>query len=1073
MRLFKWLSDNVLFVITASLLVFIPLYPKLPLIDIKNTWVYIRAEDFFVAFALLVWLFFLIRKKVSLRTPLTIPIMLFWLVGALATIHAVLIIFPTLSNIFPNVAFLSYLRRIEYISLFFIAFSGIKDKRLIPVTVLILVVTLLLVVAYGFGQRFLGFPAYLTMNEEYAKGVPIVLSPQSRVPSTFAGHYDLAAYLILVIPIVVSMIFGFRNWLIRIILLATSVLGFVLLLMTVSRVSFFVLLIALVALLYFQKRKILLYALPVGAIALIVLSVQFSTNLIERFGNTVNTVDVLVDARTGDPIGHTKKVATSSFANKPILRRDFGGRTDLDIDEYNPMLASSSALVPLFQLPLEVIAVVPLDTPTGENLPQGTGYINLALSPVTERSSVFFLDRVDSESPEMVYVTMFEGNFLVKRTLAYDLSFTTRFQGEWPHAIAAFKRNILFGSGYSSVSLAVDNNFLRILGEIGLLGFLAFFGIFLMGGMYVLKMWRDIPSPVLKSFVIGFAAGVLGLFLNAVFIDVFEASKVAYVLWLLMGVTIGAVSLYQTKQFSVYTEIRRAATSHYAVIIYLCLIGFILYWPMVGNYYIGDDFTWLRWASDCGGISSPGNCPPLTQRIGGFFTQSDGFFYRPGTKVFFSFMYSFFWLNQEVYHMVSIVLHTLVAILFFLLARKVTRRNLFASLSAFLFLILSGYAEVVFWISSIGFLFNAVFMLTGLLLFIKWEEKKQIFYYLLLLASFAFALFFHEIGVVGPLLILAYKFVTDERFSMLKIIKKVHYQLFAVMILAYWGVRFFAQSHWFSGDYNYNILKLPFNFVGNAIGYVFLVLFGQPVLSIHEKVRNILNDHVLVVALLSLVGILAIGFYLLQMKGLSRLQRMLRSVSETDRRVLIFGLLFFVIPLLPFLGLGNITSRYSYLASLGIVVLLVFALLKLYEHLLRSGRDIAIVSFGIALSIFSLFHIVQIQKAHNDWHEAGLRTKRFITTINALYQSNWGDSQMKFHFVNVPIHVGSAWMFPVGLDDAIWFIFQNPRIAVYKDQSVEEALGQIEDTFTEKVFVFEENGSVKEVKKRANVESLQ
>ena len=42
-----------------------------------------------------------------------------------------------------------------------------------------------------------------------------------------------------------------------------------------------------------------------------------------------------------------------------------------------------------------------------------------------------------------------------------------------------------------------------------------------------------------KSFIIGFSAGAIGLALNATLIDVFEASKVAFVLWALVGITLG------------------------------------------------------------------------------------------------------------------------------------------------------------------------------------------------------------------------------------------------------------------------------------------------------------------------------------------------------------------------------------------------------------------------------------------------------------------------------------------------------------------------------------------------------
>ena len=156
-KIISWVWDNILFFETLFLLAFIPLYPKLPLINVQHTWVYVELDDFVVLVVLLSWLALLVKKKVSLKTPLTLPILIFWIIGAVSTMHAILLIFPTLANVFPNVAFLTYLRHIEYMSLFFVAYYGVKDKRLIPVVVSVLVLTLLAVIAYGFGQDILAF----------------------------------------------------------------------------------------------------------------------------------------------------------------------------------------------------------------------------------------------------------------------------------------------------------------------------------------------------------------------------------------------------------------------------------------------------------------------------------------------------------------------------------------------------------------------------------------------------------------------------------------------------------------------------------------------------------------------------------------------------------------------------------------------------------------------------------------------------------------------------------------------------------------------------------------------------
>jgi len=46
----------------------------------------------------------------------------------------------------------------------------------------------------------------------------------------------------------------------------------------------------------------------------------------------------------------------------------------------------------------------------------------------------------------------------------------------------------------------------------------------------------------------GFIFGVIALFENALYIDVFEASKMAYNFWLVSGMIVGYYSLYEKRK---------------------------------------------------------------------------------------------------------------------------------------------------------------------------------------------------------------------------------------------------------------------------------------------------------------------------------------------------------------------------------------------------------------------------------------------------------------------------------------------------------------------------------------------
>ena len=128
-KLLKFYDTYALKALVCFLILFTALYPKLPSIHIIRTWVYIRLEDFFILATVIVWLIQLVRRKVTVPWPFVIPIGAYWIVGLASVVFSIIFIGPHLLNFFPHLAVLSYLRRIEYMILFFVAFSTIKSSK--------------------------------------------------------------------------------------------------------------------------------------------------------------------------------------------------------------------------------------------------------------------------------------------------------------------------------------------------------------------------------------------------------------------------------------------------------------------------------------------------------------------------------------------------------------------------------------------------------------------------------------------------------------------------------------------------------------------------------------------------------------------------------------------------------------------------------------------------------------------------------------------------------------------------------------------------------------------------------
>jgi hypothetical protein len=697
-KLLKWLNKYFLELGIGFLLFFIPLYPKLPVVDISHTWVYIRLEDFAVAIVVGVWLVQLWRRKIPLKLPLVIPIVAYWAMGGISVLFSLIFLRAQLVNFFPHLALLHYFRRIEYIIVFFVAASTIKDIERVKKYLIVAAVALAGVCLYGLGQKFLGWPAFLTMNEEFAKGIPLRLPPTARITSTFAGHYDLAAYLVLMIGLFGSLIFGLKKRLHQLGVFLLVLVSFILLLLTASRISFAVYLIVISLVLYLQKKKWLI--IPVVLVSLLLMS--YVSGASQRFGKTLRVEEVVYDARTGQPIASLEEI------EQPEVE---------------------------------------------EELPLGTGFISLPIiqTKPPEATKVAMIRKSLRTASRSAEIATISGQFLIKRAIVYDISITTRFQGTWPRALKAFRRNPLLGSGYSSIDVGTDSSYLRALGETGVLGFLSFLGIFFSLGLVAKQGLARLNHPFGRSLLIGMTAGVIGLMLNAILIDVFEASKVAFNLWILLGVTVGTLNFYLPKRRSLVKEAVEVIGWSATPLFFLGFLGLLVLLTGLTYYFVGDDFTWLRWVATANLAEIPH-----------FFFSAEGFFSQPLVKTYFLLVKPVFGLNPAGYHLVDFLLHLGCVLGAYLLALQLTKRKLVAFISSLFFLVSPVNAEAVFWISSTANLFAWFFSLWGFIAYFQWRQSQKRWKAIFLAAAvlaFILVLVSNQLMIIFPLMLLFYDLV--------------------------------------------------------------------------------------------------------------------------------------------------------------------------------------------------------------------------------------------------------------------------------------------------------------------------
>lgn len=546
--LLEYFDNYFLVFATALLIAFIPLYPKLPLLDILPGYIVrVRLEDVLILLTLLVWMIQVVRKKVSVTTPLTKPIIGYILV-AVASVLSALFVTKTvpLHEVHVQKTVLHLLRNIEYFSLFFVTYTAIKSKKDIQLFLKILIGSFLLVSLYGLGQKYLYWPVYSTMNREFSKGVRLYLTEHARVQSTFGGHYDLAAYIVILLPLILSSIFAVSRRYLKIGLWITFSLGVWLLVVSAARTSFAATLAALGVVLLLatyksSEKKLRFFIKNASAVGLIV------AVIFVRYGDDIS--NRLLDALEGYP------VLNEAFHDSNAVRKYY-------MYEYIPEKLGLT----------ETMDAIKIEAPKDGMSTDELDEVLIASDqqPVTRKPSDVYVDVPDivkvattSATGQTEIILVEQPRTYSDNALKYGLSMAIRLDTLWPQAWRGFTTNPLLGTGYATLTKSsvyefteadsTDNNFLRVLGELGILGFVAFFGTIALALRHAYMLFRKYTASDTETMIsIGYIAGTIGLLLNAVFIDVFVSSKVAFTFWILTGIVIALSQ--KNKQLSVTVD---------------------------------------------------------------------------------------------------------------------------------------------------------------------------------------------------------------------------------------------------------------------------------------------------------------------------------------------------------------------------------------------------------------------------------------------------------------------------------------------------------------------------------------
>lgn len=457
MRKLLHLSEEASKYLIAAVLIIVPLLSKFPLLKVPGTYVSVRFEDILMLILGLALIpkIVLDFKKVW-KDQFFRLIVIFFSAALLSLLSGAFLT----QSLELRLGFLHWTRRIEYITPFLAAYLLIPRDRIeeyLKFYFKILVIVIAVAFLYGIGQRYFNFPVIITQNEEYSKGIALRWTPGAHINSTFAGHYDLSAFMVLTMPILLGVLFSVRSKASKIAIAIASGMGLWLLISSISRTAQATYLFAVtITLFLLRKFKSWIVVLIISLICMFM-----SSGLDARFSQAIKVLYEHIT--TGKSFGYVPGFS--------VKAENFAGGT----------------------------AVLP--------------------SPAPEAAKSI-----------------------------KDVSISIRYNVEWPRAIRAFLKNPILGTGYSSIDLATDNDYLRMLGETGILGLTAFGLIFAGIGKKFLVFFKNRTrfTDYENGFLAGLFGGVMGTFATALLIDLFEASKFAIIFWLLLGC---AVNLLIKKEY--------------------------------------------------------------------------------------------------------------------------------------------------------------------------------------------------------------------------------------------------------------------------------------------------------------------------------------------------------------------------------------------------------------------------------------------------------------------------------------------------------------------------------------------
>ena len=219
------------------------------------------------------------------------------------------------------------------------------------------------------------------------------------------------------------------------------------------------------------------------------------------------------------------------------------------------------------------------------------------------------------------------------------------------------------------------------------------------------------------------------------------------------------------------THLLKKEYSYPKLILFFILTGIIINLPYTVGHFSSDDFMFVSILEENIPYNTTTGFWSLNfEDFPGFHSMwwvdanADGKFFRPLPSLVFAVTFEIFGRSSAIpLHIISIIMHSMVAFSVFLLFVRLSKKYAISLLAAFLFLISEDQTMTIGWIATNTDIFAVLFMNLSLLLYITFREESD--YNKLLTSMFLlfFAFLCKETAIIAPVAIVIYEFIFQTK----------------------------------------------------------------------------------------------------------------------------------------------------------------------------------------------------------------------------------------------------------------------------------------------------------------------